>query len=396
MNGFYASLPLVTSFDRAIAASGFRSLPDGWVLGLADVVGSTAAVAGGRYKAVNLAGAAAISALANAFGTLDFPFVFTGDGMACAAPLHDADLLRTTLAATVGWISSALGLGMRAAVVPIATVRTAGADVRVARFAPSPNVTYAMFSGGGLAWADDALKAGRLPPLAVERSRPDLGGLTCRFKPIPSRRGVILSLVVAPAVALRDARFQGLMDDLIGMTAGLNPVPAGGPPWTWPPAGLDDEARLQRRAGMPLIASRLAVACRTLAAALVVRFGMRVGDFQPARYRGQVADNSDFRKFGDSLMMTVDCSRETADALEARLAAAAAQGVADYGLHRQDAALMTCVVPAPAEAGHVHFIDGAGGGYTVAAGSLKRARALRLHAATLGCPAPDMTSGRPL
>jgi len=35
---------------------------------------------------------------------------------------------------------------MKAALVPVACVRAQGTDVRVARFAPSPNVTYAMFS----------------------------------------------------------------------------------------------------------------------------------------------------------------------------------------------------------------------------------------------------------
>jgi Protein of unknown function (DUF3095) len=50
-----------------------------------------------------------------------------------------------------------LGLVMKAALVPVAYVRAKGVDVRVARFAPSPNVTYAMFSGGGLEWADDRL-----------------------------------------------------------------------------------------------------------------------------------------------------------------------------------------------------------------------------------------------
>ena len=373
----------MTSLNRAVYEDSFLTLRVGWVSGLADVVGSTAAIAEGRYKAVNLAGAAVISALANVFGTLDFPYVFTGDGMACAVPPQEADRLGRTLTMTVGWIMQSLDLDMRVAVVPLSTIREAGADVRVARFAPSPHVSYAMFSGGGLAWADEALKAGRLPLLTLEGGRPDLSGLTCRFQPIPSRRGVIVSLVVTPTGTRRDARFTALIDDLIGMAASLNPVPVGGPAWSWPPAGLEHEARLHRRICAPLIASRLAVAGRTLGAARVVRGRLTVGGFRPAPDRAQRAENSDFRKFGDSLMMTVDCSREEADRLEARLASAVAEHVADYGMHRQDAALMTCLVPAPEQDGHVHFIDGAGGGYTVAAGALKRARADRLRAATV-------------
>lgn len=392
-DGFYQALPRLTAFADAVNEGGFHPLPDSWMLGLADVVSSTAAVESGRYKAVNLAGAAIISAYSNVLGTLDFPFVFTGDGMACTVPPENEALLRRTLASTVAWIGATLGLTMRAAVVPVSSIRAAGADLRVARFAPSADVAYAMFSGGGLAWAEAALKSGRLPTLPTEASRPDLAGLTCRFRPIPSRQGEVLSLMVASALTPPAAAFQVLLDDLITMTAGLNPVPAGGPPWTWPPAGLGHEARLRRRPGVPLVLSRLSVAGRTLVAAAVVRLGLHVGDFQPARYRAQIAANSDFRKYGDGLMMTIDCTPGLSDAIEARLTAAAKAGIVDFGLHRQHAALMTCVVPAPEDAGHIHFVDGADGGYTVAADRLKRARARRLQAARGAVLSPDVVAG---
>ena len=107
-------------------------------------------------------------------------------------------------------------------------------------------------------------------------------------------------------------------------------------------------------------------------------FRSKVGNFVPARYRTEIVANTDFRKFGDGLMMTVDCSRDLADAVEARLAEAETEGVAHSGTHRQDAALMTCVVPSPSHPGHIHFIDGEGGGYTLAARVLKERRAARI------------------
>ena len=80
-------------------------------------------------------------------------------------------------------------------------------------------------------------------------------------------------------------------------------------------------------------------------------------------------ENSDFRKYDDGLRMIIDCAPELADALERRLAAAA--GTANYGLHRQSAAMMTCFTPSPTRSDHVHFIDGAQGGYAAAASALK-------------------------
>ena len=61
-------------------AKNYRPLPDDWVVGFSDVVGSTEAIAKGRYKAVNMVGAGVIAAVANALERRPFPFVFGGDG----------------------------------------------------------------------------------------------------------------------------------------------------------------------------------------------------------------------------------------------------------------------------------------------------------------------------
>lgn len=398
MDGFYASLPTFTSFAGIVDAAAYRPLPDDWVIGIADVVASTEAVARGRYKSVNMAGAAVISAVSNLLGTLDFPYVFTGDGMVCAVAPVRAPALREVLGATLAWVGAALDLAMRATIVPVAAIRAAGHDVRVARYRASPGVTYAMFSGGGVAWAEAALKAGMLQPLPlVAGGRPDLSGLSCRFKPMASRKDTILSLIAAPRAGADPAAFPSLVNDLLTMIGegGGNPVPDSGPAWGWPPDSLDLEARVQRRANQSLWASRLSVAAWTLMAAAVVWFGRRVGGFTPARYRREIAPNTDFRKFEDGLMMTLDCPLPLADAIEARLAGARSEGVVDFGVHRQDAALLTCVVPFPGQPGHVHFVDGAGGGYTMAARALKQSKAV---APSLQAPArmSSAASGAPL
>jgi hypothetical protein len=83
-------------------------------------------------------------------------------------------------------------------------------------------------------------------------------------------------------------------------------------------------------------------------------------------------ENTDFRKFDDGLRMTLDCTPALADRIEALLDAAEAKGVACAGAHRQTSALMTCFVPSPVQGDHIHFIDGAMGGYAAAAQALKR------------------------
>jgi hypothetical protein len=102
-----------------------------------------------------------------------------------------------------------------------------------------------------------------------------------------------------------------------------------------------------------------------------MRFGISVGGFVPKTYVQQVVENSDFRKYDDGLRMILDCTPELERALTQRLAPASSAGIIRYGLHRQDAAMMTCFTPSALRSDHVHFIDGARGGYASAATALK-------------------------
>src|SRR3977135_410769 len=157
---FYASIPVFRGFGSLMDPSLYSALPDDWRVGVADIVESTRAIAEARYKAVNMAGAAVIAAITNALDGREFPFVFGGDGASFAVSPDDLDRARDALAATAIWVKEDLDLVMRVALVPVAAVRGQALDVRGARFGPSPNLSYAMFSGGGLGWAETAMKRG--------------------------------------------------------------------------------------------------------------------------------------------------------------------------------------------------------------------------------------------
>jgi len=373
-DSFYGGIPVFRGFARLMEPSLYSPLPDDWSIGVADIVESTKAIAQARYKAVNMAGASVIAAVTNALEGREFPFVFGGDGASFAVSPEDLDRAREALAATATWVGEDLDLAMRVALVPVAAVRAQGLDVRVARFGPSPNLSYAMFSGGGLGWAEAAMKRGEFAIAAAPPgTQPDLTGLSCRFEEIPSVRGLILSVLVVPARNADPQAFRKLIEDVIALSerspdAG-RPVPPGGPPLKWPPAGVEFEARAAR--GGSLLRRRAFVLANTLFAYLVMRFGISVGGFVPKTYVQQVVENSDFRKYDDGLRMILDCAPELERALTERLARAASEGVARYGLHRQDAAMMTCFTPSALRSDHVHFIDGARGGYASAATALK-------------------------
>ncbi|MEE4187783.1 MAG: DUF3095 domain-containing protein [Roseobacter sp.] len=375
LGGFYDTLPRETEFSVLADTARFHPLPEGWLMGVADIKGSTDLIARGAYKTVNMAGAAVISAVLNEIGSRSFPFVFGGDGAGLAvAPQHDG-AARRALAAVACWAKAEFGIDMRVAVVPVSAARAMGYDVRVARFAVSQGADYAMFSGGGLAWAEEEMKAGRYllerPPAGA---RPDLTGLSCRWANMRSSQGHILSLVVAAVPDAPAAQTARAYRDIFAIVEGLSrsghPAPAHGMEVRRAPLSARLEAQAIRGT-KPMARARLAVAFEATVYRLLYKFNLRLGGFDPRHYARTVMANADFRKLDDGLKMTLDCDPETARKLEERLAQAARDGVLRYGIAMQDEAMMTCIVPSPITDDHLHFIDGAAGGYTKAASQMK-------------------------
>ena len=372
---FFASIPAFSKFEGVVEAENYRPLPDDWALATTDIVGSTKAIQAGRYKSVNMAGASAISALLNAIGRHDLPFVFGGDGAVVAFPEHAIAAAKTALAATQAWVADELDLTLRAALVPMKEIRQRGLDVRVAMFRASENVSYAMFLGGGTSWAEAEMKAGRFAvPAAPSGTRPDLTGLSCRWNPIEARRGDIVSIIAVPADGGSMPEFQRLVSDVVAIVG--EEEDAGHPATTdalsfgFPPKGMEAEARAMAPKGKRLW-PKLSILGQMALIKVLFATGWSLGRFNARRYVQEVSENSDFRKFDDGLKMTVDLDETRFRRVEERLKQAEEASICRYGLHRQNSALMTCIVVTPMEHDHIHFVDGAAGGYAMAAASLK-------------------------
>lgn len=375
---FLASLPVFRHFEDVADPALYRALPPQWGLAIADIVDSTSAIGGGRYKAVNMAGAAVISGISNSLGRHDLPFVFGGDGAAVAVPPQALATATDTLSRVQRWVRDDLDLEMRVALVPIEDIRSSGFDVRVARFQASADVSYAMFSGGGNGWAEERMKQGHYAlPAAAPGERPDLSGLSCRWNPIPATNGRVASIIAVPGPSSDVPAFRELVSDLIEMVAEGerqgHPVPEEGPQLGFVREGLGLEARAgaARNDGWGRLRRSLRILGESLLVNVLGLTGLSLGRFNASSYRRSVASNTDFRKFDDGLKMTVDIDADRLEKIRARLEAARLSGTCYFGLHEQDAALMTCIVPSPLSRDHMHFVDGADGGYAAAASRLK-------------------------
>jgi hypothetical protein len=103
---------------------------------------------------------------------------------------------------------------------------------------------------------------------------------------------------------------------------------------------------------------------------LKARIAMRLNIQGWGRFKGIMAAATDNEKFDDCLRMTISGMESQREALRDFLEMQRQQGKLVYGMHTSQHALVTCIV-FDYFGRQVHFVDGADGGYAVAASQFK-------------------------
>ena len=379
---FYRNLPGFDEFPNVTDLSLYRPLPDDWCIVITDIKGSTKAIEDGRYKDVNMMGAACIAAVINAVPECDIPYVFGGDGATLAVPSSATASVKRVLGAARRLSQNQFALDLRAGIVPVGDVRDAGADVLVAKFQLSPGNSLAMFAGGGVQLVEALIKADEgndqyLIPIPKSDAPPDLDGLSCRWQPLKSCQGTMISMLIhargrtgSENAATYRQVIDGVAEILQADPKGASPVSAENMIFKWPSQGIRNESKLL--ANSPnRFAKRFWLYCTGFIQLILEKFDLSAGGYNAPVYRAELRANADFRRFDDMLRMILDCPVETADAIEAFFMDLHSQGRIAFGTHRSDHALMTCLVFSLTRGEHVHFIDGSDGGYAMAAVQLK-------------------------
>ena len=380
---FYRNLPESAGLAALLLGGKLESAPDGAWLVCADVCMSTKAIAEGRYKDVNLAGAACITAVLNACHREDLPFVFGGDGAMLVVGEGERAVAKAALAGTVRMVREALALEMRAGLVPVRALREAGAELRVGRVRMSDGFHQAAFMGGAAALADAWLKAGDARVDRVDGSEgggeADFGGLECRWQGVRPMQGGVAALIVEArqkgeagraelAVVLRE------VEAVLGPVKERRPVSAGTLKLARDAAEFEREARVRSGRANPSCWRRWLVRIETAMGRLVMARRVKLAGADWGRYKDDAAANTDFEKFDDALRMVVAAGPEAVARLRATLDEAVAEGRIWYGLDVSEECRMTCLVFVRGRQ-HFHFVDGSGGGYAAAASALKVAKA---------------------
>ena len=378
--GFYQGIDSFDEFADIANIENYRVAPDDWHVIISDVKGSTQAIQQGRYKEVNLVGAACINAVLNITDKGQIPYVFGGDGATLLVPAQSLDSCKEALLGIRQLAESSFGLSLRVGVVAVAAIHQQSQfRVLVGKYQLSPGNRLATFAGGGIELAERWIKS--KPEYLVEQIEdmdpPNLDGLSCRWEPLVARRGIMLSLLMqvrSDDEQEKASLYRCLIGDIENITGNLEsackPVSDENMKFRWPPRGLRAEialtAGLQNR-------SRHAASLylRSLFQWFLNRFNLSAAGYRARQYRVELRDNTDYRRFDDTLRILLDCTAAQADEIDAMLARRAQQGDINYGLHRSASALMTCLVFDLDKAEHIHFVDGNDGGFTSASKNLK-------------------------
>lgn len=380
---FYRDLDSFDDFAQVQDLDRYAPAPDDWTVVLADIRGSTKAIREGRYKDVNMIGAACITAVLNVVGEVEVAYVFGGDGATLLVPQALLPEIRAALLKTKNLAKTGFGLDLRVGAVSLPAIRDAGHDVLVAKFRLSQGNYLAMFNGGGIALADRLVKSDSAANSYLfaetgDGDEPDLDGLSCRWEPLKAQRGVMVSLLVQPLgsdrrdVAAVTGRVLSELSTAIGHEIEQNrPVTADNMTFKWPPSGLIAEARATHRQGRGFKRRLVKILIQSFIQYLLEKFDKEAGGYNAPVYREELRQNSDYRRFDDTLRLVLDCPADEVARIETVLEDLRAEGLVAYGIHKADSALMTCVLFSLEDSEHVHFIDGAHGGFAMAAVGLK-------------------------
>jgi hypothetical protein len=379
---FYDSLPVLEEFLDITDPSVFIPVPDDWLIAETDVQGSTAAIRSGKYKDVNVAGAASIISLLNIDRSLGIPFVFGGDGATLCIPPSWEVRARSRLIGTVRMVREAFGLSLRAGIVPVRVVRSRGVDVRIARHRISRAYVQAVFSGGGIEYAESLIKTPEGAPFIIREGtaepESDFSGLECRWNDVPSVHGEVVSLIVKalgkdPGITAQTYRELILrLRRIYGSDAECRPIHASQLRMSLTGPNLARERRVHTSGKSVAARAARAIEIRgkVLSGKILIRLKRRTRTTDWGRYPAELAENTDCRKFCDIFRQVLSGKESQRADLEEYLEDRFGRGLLVYGIHAAPTALLTCLIFSYNGA-HMHLVDGGNGGYALAAAAMK-------------------------
>ena len=394
---FYHQLPIILSFAESTESRLHIDVPSDWWIVIADVIGSTKAIETGAYKNVNTIGVACIAAVINVDRSINLPFIFGGDGATFAIPNVLREPVTAALRAAQKLARESFKLELRVGLIQVNALIKDNFWVKCGKVRLSKHLTQAVFSGRGWEEAERRVKAQSGNDLTNGVIKVDefagevngsFEGFECRWQNVPSFQDHKLSLLVAAISSEAEVNFATYqrvlanIQSIYGDVAQYHPLRASNMQLTFNPRLLSNEWRV--RSAHLSLKKRIAYFANLLFLSAAGRFifwrKLDTKAVKWSKYKADLVENSDFRKFDGMLRMVMDGKNSQATALQAYLETEYRQGKLVFGMYKSREALLTCIVESY-NGNHLHFVDGSDGGYALAAKELKRRMSLILKPA---------------
>lgn len=369
-----AQLPLASLLSQ----EQFSDVPASWQVIISDVKNSTQAVAAGRHNDVNLVAAGSLIAALNVAKRhkVEVPFFFGGDGSTLLVPeqLHAETM--AGLAAHNRNVSRNFGLRMHIGSLPVAELLAAGQTLKLAKMEIDPVYSKAIAIGNGLRFAESKIKSkqGNERDTLTQPGPLDLAGLECRWNKVkPPREEAENNCFLIEAIepekqAAVYADVFAMMETIYGDLQKRCPlcVEQLKPLYSW--KKLKKEMLV--KFGKSKLGYFLDASLRMLFGVFAFKYDWDIGGVKGQDYLAQLIAHADTLTV-DGRITTIICSTpEEHHQFLAYLMQQEQKGLLIFGHHASKESIMTCYIE-NRNARHVHFVDGADGGYTEASKELK-------------------------
>jgi hypothetical protein len=377
---YYQKLKAVESLESVIDPTHFIEAPEDWSVVITDVVNSTSFIEAGKYKDVNIAGGLAAMALSNYFHKMDFPFLFGGDGITFLIPNNSLEDIKSILCDTKKKVNQFFDLILRVGIVPISELKANNKSIFIGKWKISEYYNQAILLGAGVDYCEKLIKEPSSHytitddyPITIEAN---FQGFTCRWKDIISPQGETVNIIVKfneiDPILYREILSK--INSILGKISDYHPLNEKNLQMSSSLKQFKKEAIAisQSTSKIKNFIFSLKIFMETIFTNFVVYFQIPIKIFfyDLKKIKSYNINSSDFQKFDGNLKMVVSISSQKRKVLENFLRLEEDKGHIYFGMHISDRALLTCLMHNESVS-EVHFVDGANGGYAVAAKNLK-------------------------
>tara|TARA_R100000935_G_scaffold42932_2_gene65337 strand:- start:6203 stop:7354 length:1152 start_codon:yes stop_codon:yes gene_type:complete len=373
---FYSNLSLQKNPIHELVANRylFSKIPEDWYAIAADIKNSTAAVNKGNHNQVNLVATGSVIAILNlAYSkNISIPFFFGGDG---ATMLIPEELLESSMAALNQHRLNTLqnfGFELKIGSVSIKEIYNNNISLEISKVQISDILNIPVVLGNGLQYAESKIKAD-FSTEEIESTLPNilnLEGMECKWDKInpPEPNQEVVSLIVIACINEDPSKiFSEVLkniDTIYGAPHRRKPISVKRLKLKANLRKLNDEmrAKLGRYDGFYLLKNW---------------FTTTFGKFyiknttSGKNYLQKLVELTDTLTLDGRINTVITGTKTQRESLKTYLNHLEKKGQIKYGLHVSEQSVMSCYVRDMKKDDHIHFVDGAGGGYTKAANQLK-------------------------